>query len=175
MRVVEIRRFGLEHLAVAERPDPEPGPGQILLKLRAASLNYRDLLTVLGRYNPKQPLPLIPGSDGLAEVEAKYPPLLAEQQEKYEQAMAELEAILERIESEEVDVDRLAEELRRAAELLEICRGKIRRAEVEVTQIVQALEQDGDETAGESEAEEEDEAAEDDEDDDELDEDDIPF
>ncbi|HMB53376.1 MAG TPA: exodeoxyribonuclease VII small subunit [Thermoanaerobaculia bacterium] len=58
-------------------------------------------------------------------------------------AMSELEAILERIEGEEVDVDRLAEELRRAAELLDLCRGKIRRAETEVTQIVQRL--DGDE------------------------------
>jgi exodeoxyribonuclease VII small subunit len=58
----------------------------------------------------------------------------------FRQAMEELEAILARIEGEEIDVDRLAEELRRAAQLLEICRGKIRRAEVEVTQIVQSLE-----------------------------------
>lgn len=56
-------------------------------------------------------------------------------------AMDELEGILERIEGEEVDIDRLAEELRRAAVLLELCRGKIRKAEVEVTQIVQSLEQ----------------------------------
>ena len=55
-------------------------------------------------------------------------------------AMAELEAILRRIESEETDVDALAGELRRAARLLEVCRAKIRRAEVEVTQIVQQLE-----------------------------------
>lgn len=55
-------------------------------------------------------------------------------------AMDELEAILERIEGEEIDIDRLAEELRRAALLLETCRGKIRKAEVEVTQIVQTLE-----------------------------------
>jgi len=93
----------------------------------------------------------------------------------FSQAMAELEAILERIESEEVDVDRLADELRRAAELLEICRGKIRRAEVEVTQIVQALEQDGDEATDAAEAEDEDGAVEEEDDDDELDEDDIPF
>jgi exodeoxyribonuclease VII small subunit len=58
----------------------------------------------------------------------------------FREAMDELEAILERIEGEEVDIDRLAEELRRAAQLLEVCRGKIRRAEVEVTQIVQSLE-----------------------------------
>ena len=54
-------------------------------------------------------------------------------------AMAELEGILSRIEAEEIDVDALAAELRRAAELLEVCRAKIRRAEAEVTQIVQHL------------------------------------
>ena len=60
-------------------------------------------------------------------------------------AMDELEGILERIEGEEIDIDRLAEELRRAAQLLDLCRGKIRKAEVEVTQIVQSLEQVADE------------------------------
>jgi NADPH:quinone reductase-like Zn-dependent oxidoreductase len=69
MKAIEIRgEFGLEHLSVVERPDPRPGPGEVLLAVRAVSLNYRDLLTVTGRYNPKQPLPLIPCSDGLAEV-----------------------------------------------------------------------------------------------------------
>jgi exodeoxyribonuclease VII small subunit len=55
-------------------------------------------------------------------------------------AIDELEEILARIEGEETDIDRLGEELRRAAFLLEVCRGKIRKAEVEVTQIVQTLE-----------------------------------
>jgi exodeoxyribonuclease VII small subunit len=59
----------------------------------------------------------------------------------FRDAMDELEGILERIEGEEIDIDRLAEELRRAAQLLDLCRGKIRKAEVEVTQIVQSLEQ----------------------------------
>lgn len=68
MRAVEVRAFGLDNLALAERPDPRPGPGQVLVRVRAAALNYRDLLTVLGRYNPKQKLPLIPGSDGAGEV-----------------------------------------------------------------------------------------------------------
>jgi len=63
----------------------------------------------------------------------------------FREAMDELEGILERIEGEEIDIDRLAEELRRAAQLLDLCRGKIRKAEVEVTQIVQSLEQDADE------------------------------
>lgn len=56
------------------------------------------------------------------------------------EAMAELETILHRIEGEEIDIDRLAEELRRATQLLDLARGKIRKAEVEVTQIVQSLE-----------------------------------
>jgi len=95
---------------------------------------------------------------------------MSEETPGFSEAMAELEAILERIESEEVDVDRLAKELQRAAELLELCRGKIRRAEVEVTQIVQALEQDDDETEDESSAE-----IEADSDNDGPDDDDIPF
>jgi exodeoxyribonuclease VII small subunit len=56
-------------------------------------------------------------------------------------AMEELEVILRRVESEEIDIDALAEELKRAAVLLELCRAKIRRAEVEVSQIVQTLEE----------------------------------
>ncbi len=54
-------------------------------------------------------------------------------------AMEELETILERIDGDETDIDKLADELRRAAELLELCRRKIRKAEVEVSQIVQKL------------------------------------
>ena len=65
----------------------------------------------------------------------------------FRESIDELESILERIEGEEIDIDRLAEELRRAAQLLEICRGKIRKAEVEVTQIVQNLEEPGAEEA----------------------------
>ena len=61
----------------------------------------------------------------------------------FSDALAELEAILQRIESEETDIDRLAVELKRASELLELCRGKIRRAELEVTQIVQKLDEPG--------------------------------
>ena len=60
-------------------------------------------------------------------------------------AMEELESILGRIDGDETDIDRLAEELRRAAELLEVCRGKIRKAELEVSQIVQQLGEEGSE------------------------------
>ncbi|HRC85067.1 MAG TPA: alcohol dehydrogenase catalytic domain-containing protein, partial [Thermoanaerobaculia bacterium] len=74
MKVLEIQGgFGLDHLVAVERPTPEPGPGQVRIALRAASLNYRDLLTVEGRYNPRQPLPLVPCSDGAGIVEALGP------------------------------------------------------------------------------------------------------
>jgi exodeoxyribonuclease VII small subunit len=54
-------------------------------------------------------------------------------------SMEELEAILRRIESEETDIDALATELKRAQELLQRLRSKIRRAEAEVAQIVGSL------------------------------------
>ena len=69
MKAFEIRKsFGLDSLTLVERPDPIPGPGDVLVRVRAASLNFRDLLTVQGLYNPKQTLPLIPLSDGVGEV-----------------------------------------------------------------------------------------------------------
>lgn len=69
MRVVELAgAFGLENLRMAERPEPTPGPRQAVIAVRAASLNFRDLLMIEGLYNPRQPLPLIPLSDGAGEV-----------------------------------------------------------------------------------------------------------
>jgi NADPH:quinone reductase-like Zn-dependent oxidoreductase len=65
-----VGSFGLENLKLVDLPEPKPGPGQVLVRLRAASLNYRDLLTVKGQYNPKLPLPKIPLSDGAGEVVA---------------------------------------------------------------------------------------------------------
>ena len=61
---------------------------------------------------------------------------------RFGEAIEELEKILRRVEAEEIDIDELADELKQATELLEICRSKIRKAEVEVTQIVQSLEED---------------------------------
>ncbi len=60
--------FGLDNLRLVERPVPKPERGQVLLKMRAGSLNYRDLLMVRGEYNPRQALPLVIGSDGVGEV-----------------------------------------------------------------------------------------------------------
>ncbi|MEO8026817.1 MAG: NAD(P)-dependent alcohol dehydrogenase [Bryobacteraceae bacterium] len=68
MRCWELRHFGLDGLTLANRTDPHPGPGQVLVRVRAASLNYRDWLMVAGKYNPRQKLPLIPCSDGAGEI-----------------------------------------------------------------------------------------------------------
>ena len=65
--------FGLDNLVATEREDPQPGPGQVRVRVRFASVNYRDLLMVEGKYNPRQPLPLIPLSDGAGEVDAVGP------------------------------------------------------------------------------------------------------
>src|SRR3982751_6889717 len=71
MRVWELQnRFGLDNLALVDRPAPQPGSGQVRVRMRAATLNYRDLLVVEGRYNPKLRLPLIPVSDGAGVVDA---------------------------------------------------------------------------------------------------------
>jgi NADPH:quinone reductase-like Zn-dependent oxidoreductase len=69
MKVYEVRgSFGIENLAIVERPRPLPGHGEVVVKVRAASVNYRDLLVVKGLYNPRLPLPRIPFSDGAGEV-----------------------------------------------------------------------------------------------------------
>jgi NADPH:quinone reductase-like Zn-dependent oxidoreductase len=69
MKAYEIQdAFGLDALRLVERPDPEPGPHQVLVRLRAVALNYRDLLMVRGQYNPRLVRPRIPTSDGAGEV-----------------------------------------------------------------------------------------------------------
>ena len=74
MKVVQVSEaFGLDRIELAERPEPEPGPGQVRLAMRAASINYRDLLMVRGHYNPRQPLPLVPCSDGVGVIDAVGP------------------------------------------------------------------------------------------------------
>jgi NADPH:quinone reductase-like Zn-dependent oxidoreductase len=69
MKVYEIRSdFGIENMTLTDRPMPSPGVGQALVRIRAASVNYRDLLVVKGLYNPRLPLPRVPFSDGSGEV-----------------------------------------------------------------------------------------------------------
>jgi len=70
MRAWQISSFGVDSLEFVERPTSSPGPGEVLVAVRAISFNYRDLLLIKGLYNPKLKLPRIPCSDGAGEVTA---------------------------------------------------------------------------------------------------------
>src|SRR4051794_11213949 len=65
MKAVELRNgFGIENVQIVDRPEPSAGPGQVLVRMKAFSLNYRDLLMVKGQYNPRLKLPITILSDG---------------------------------------------------------------------------------------------------------------
>ncbi|PJI42161.1 NAD(P)-dependent alcohol dehydrogenase [Ferrovibrio sp.] len=68
MRAIELQDFSVDALHMTERPDPQPKAGEVLVRVKACSLNFRDWLMAQGSYNPKQKLPLIPVSDGAGEV-----------------------------------------------------------------------------------------------------------
>ncbi|MGC2301597.1 MAG: NAD(P)-dependent alcohol dehydrogenase [Acidobacteriaceae bacterium] len=70
MKAWRIPSFGIDKLELATLPDPQPQRGEVVIKVHAVSLNYRDLMAVEGRYNPKMHLPRIPCSDGAGEVVA---------------------------------------------------------------------------------------------------------
>jgi NADPH:quinone reductase-like Zn-dependent oxidoreductase len=70
MQAWRISSFGIDRLELATLPDPQPKRGEVLIRVHAVSLNFRDLMVVLGRYNPKMHLPRIPTSDGAGEVVA---------------------------------------------------------------------------------------------------------
>lgn len=68
MRVIELAAAGVDSLRIVEKPTPKPAAGEVLLKMKAASLNYRDLASVRGAYGPSQRFPMVPLSDGCGEV-----------------------------------------------------------------------------------------------------------
>jgi NADPH:quinone reductase-like Zn-dependent oxidoreductase len=69
MMLFEIRdAFGLDHLRRGEYLPLDPRPNEVMIRVRAVSLNYRDLLVVQGKYNPRMKLPRVPLSDGAGEV-----------------------------------------------------------------------------------------------------------
>lgn len=75
MRVMQIQDgWSPDHIRLAERPRPEPGPGEVLLRMEAASLNYRDYVMASGGYGRRGgTLPLVPCSDGAGRVVAVGP------------------------------------------------------------------------------------------------------
>jgi NADPH2:quinone reductase len=69
MRAIVCHEFGAP-LTLEEQPDPQPGPGQLLVEIAAAGLNYVDALFVRGEYQIKPPLPFVPGSEIAGTVSA---------------------------------------------------------------------------------------------------------
>jgi len=73
MRALQVTEpWGLDEIKVVDAPDPKPGPNEVAVRMRAVSLNYRDLLMVQGIYGraPGMGGPITPFSDGCGAVEA---------------------------------------------------------------------------------------------------------
>jgi NADPH:quinone reductase-like Zn-dependent oxidoreductase len=69
MKLYEIvEPKGIDSLKLSERPTPKLGPGEVLMRVRAVSLNYRDLAMVKGGLARMMKLPLVPVSDGAGEI-----------------------------------------------------------------------------------------------------------
>jgi NADPH2:quinone reductase len=64
MRAVQCSRFGgPEVLSVVEQPEPMPGPGQVLVEVSAAGVNFADTSRIRGSYRPAPRLPFVPGTE----------------------------------------------------------------------------------------------------------------
>src|SRR6516225_3878944 len=71
MKAIQVHQFGgPEVLALHEIPTPEPGPGEVLVRVRAAGVNPYDTYMRNGSYAIKPPLPYTPGSDAAGTIEA---------------------------------------------------------------------------------------------------------
>lgn len=68
MKSFEITEFGIDKLLLVERDVPQPSDDEILVRVHAVSLNFRDVMVVSGIYNPRMKLPAVPFSDGAGEV-----------------------------------------------------------------------------------------------------------
>jgi NADPH:quinone reductase len=71
MKAILCKQFGPpESLVLEELPSPTPGPGQVLVSVKAASVNYPDVLVIQNKYQVKPPLPFSPGSEMAGTVKA---------------------------------------------------------------------------------------------------------
>jgi NADPH:quinone reductase-like Zn-dependent oxidoreductase len=68
MRAYQLSAFDLDHLQPTDIPAPRPGPNDVLVRMEAASLNFRDLMLVRGGLYRNVALPFIPVSDGAGTV-----------------------------------------------------------------------------------------------------------
>ncbi len=70
MKAYKLAEFGIDHVRQVTMDDPKPGPGQVLVRLNAASVNYRDFMICAGQFGSPADLPIVPLSDGAGEVVA---------------------------------------------------------------------------------------------------------
>lgn len=68
MRAIQLSAFGLDHLQQVNLPAPHPRPNEVLVRMEAASLNFRDSMVVNGQLYRNVPLPMVPVSDGAGMV-----------------------------------------------------------------------------------------------------------
>lgn len=78
MKAVVCRNWGPpDSLALEDLPDPQPGPDQVVVEVRAAGVNFPDVLTVQGKYQIRPPLPFTPGNEFAGVVRAVGPGVTA--------------------------------------------------------------------------------------------------
>src|SRR5258708_20004879 len=73
MQALQLEGVGIENFRLVEKVVPEPGRGEILIRAKAVSLNYRDWDIVAGTYPLKVELPLVLGSDVAGEIVPRGP------------------------------------------------------------------------------------------------------
>ncbi len=73
MKTYQLYGNTLDSLRIAEMPQPEPGRNQVLVRVLAASINYRDYALATGNYLPDMPRPFVPLSDGVGRIVALGP------------------------------------------------------------------------------------------------------
>jgi NADPH2:quinone reductase len=71
MKAIRVHAFGApDVMKIEDVPDPKPGPGQVVVRVKAAGVNPSDTYMRSGAYAVKPPLPYTPGSDGAGMVDA---------------------------------------------------------------------------------------------------------
>ncbi len=71
MRAVVCTEFGpVDNLALSEIPDPEPGPGEVVIDVTVAAMNFPDILIVEGKYQVRPTPPFSPGLEGTGVISA---------------------------------------------------------------------------------------------------------
>jgi len=71
VKALVCREYGApEDLVIEDHPDPEPGGGEVLVDIKAAGINFPDVLVIGGKYQVKTPPPFVPGGEAAGIVEA---------------------------------------------------------------------------------------------------------